>query len=200
MNEFLMLLVILNPFAQVLYLFDLLRSLSVREFLFIHLKATLLSLIIFLVFALIGEKYLLKELFQIRFESLQIFGGLILTYLAFRYIVKGSGANLMFKGNISELALHITLPYMVGPGTIWISMLTGKIHDFHHTALIISAVLVINIIFLVTFQIIMKWLSNQGGAGLEKYFAILMRINALFIGAIGVEMILKAIVKFTTKV
>jgi small neutral amino acid transporter SnatA (MarC family) len=56
---------------------------------------------------------------------------------------------------------------MVGSGTIWLSILIGRAYFTH--------------------------LKAQSETLLGKYFSILMRTMALFIGAIGVEMIFSGI-------
>ncbi|MDH5655000.1 MAG: MarC family protein [Spirochaetia bacterium] len=193
MNEFLLMLVILNPFSQLLYLQELMDELQPITFIKIHLKATFISLIIFLLFSLIGENYLMKYVFQIRLASLQIFGGIIMLFIAFQYIVKGPGSNLMFRGDITDLAPNISLPYMVGPGTLWISILIGKKYELHLAGLIIAGVLAVNFILIASYHQLNYKLGSSKNVRISKYLAILMRTNALFIGAIAVEMLISGI-------
>jgi len=193
MNEFMLMLVILNPFSQLLYLQDLINGLPPKEFVPVHLKASLISLSIFILFSLVGENYIMRYVFQIRLASLQIFGGIIMLFIAFQYIINGPGSNLLYKGNISELAPNISLPYMVGPGTIWISILIGKKFDFSKSLLIISAVIALNFILVVAYQQVQYRLHSSRNTVIGKYLAIFMRTNALFIGAIAVEMLISGI-------
>ena len=193
MNEFILMLVILNPFAQVLYLMDLMDHFHPRVFIVIHLKATLISFMIFFLFSVIGENYILKYVFQVRLSSLQIFGGIIMLFIAFRYIMEGSGSNILFTGDISELVPKISLPYMVGPGTLWISMLIGRTYPLHISFSMISGVLLINFIFIIFYQAIQYKLNTKKNIAIVKYFAILMRANALFIGAVAIEMLITGI-------
>jgi multiple antibiotic resistance protein len=193
MNEFILLLVILNPFAQVLFLFELFNKLTFREFLNVHLKAAIISLCIFILFALIGEKYIMKEIFHIRLASLQIFGGIIILFIAFRYIIYGASSNLLYTGNIAELATKISLPYMIGPGTLWVSILIGEKYNFFITSGIIAGVLVANFIFMMLYYLFHDQLNRKKETAAGKYVSILMRTNALFIGAIGVEMLVTGI-------
>ncbi|GMW03677.1 MAG: hypothetical protein AMXMBFR84_48110 [Candidatus Hydrogenedentota bacterium] len=187
-----MMLVILNPFSQVLYLRELMGTLSFREFASVHLKATLLSLGVFAVFILAGD-LLLQRVFQIQLGSLQIFGGMINLYVAYRFITVGPGSNLLFRGNIADLAPQISLPYMVGPGMIWMSILMGRTYPKVFAVLLVCSVLAFNMAFVLAVKAAFQHLKEQSETMLGKYFAILMRTMALFIGAIGVEMILKGI-------
>ncbi len=180
MKELLLILIMLNPFAQVLYLFELMDKLKPGEFFRVHLKATHISFII-------------KESFQIRLASLQIFGSIIILFIAFKYIIEGSGSNVLFRGDITDLAPNIALPYMIGPGTIWVSILIGRKFSLHFTIAIILIVLLINFFFLVIYHQIHFRISNKKEQIIGKYFAILMRVNALFIGAIAIEMMISGI-------
>lgn len=193
MKELILLLVILNPFAQVLYLSALMDQLNPLEFLKIHFKASVISYGIFLLFAFIGENYIMKHLFQVRFASLQIFGGIIILYISFRFIMSDAESTLLFRGDISELAPKISLPYMIGPGTLWVSMLIGRKYDMMFICLIIGSVIMINFLFCVAYHRIQHWMSSRQEKATGKYFAILMRVNALFIGAIGIEMLVTGI-------
>ncbi|MCA9771921.1 MAG: MarC family protein [Myxococcales bacterium] len=192
MKLFLYLLVILNPFSQVVYLADLMRELPPREFARIHLKASALTFGVFGVFVLFGDR-ILTDYFQIRLASLQIFGGLLMVVIAYRYITIGAGSNSLFRGDVSTFAATISIPYMVGAGTIWTSILIGREYDWTRGFGIVAGVLAINLVFVTGVQRVVARASVNGGGTLEKYFSMLTRTNALFIGAVGVEMILRAI-------
>ncbi len=195
MQEFLLMLVILNPFAQTLYLSELMQRLRPREFMGVHLRATLLSYGVFVIFALFGD-FIMSTIFQVRLASLQIFGGLIMLYIAYRYVTQGAGSNLLFRGDISELATQISLPYMVGPGTIWVALLIGREHPAPISLGLIGGVLAVNFVVLVLYHVIFDRLSGASETLLGKYFAILMRTNALFIGGVAVEMIMSGIEQY----
>ncbi|MBD3401552.1 hypothetical protein GF420_01550, partial [candidate division GN15 bacterium] len=81
----LLMLVILNPFAQMVYLGELMNETDVRTFVKIFVQATVLTTIICLIFAESGE-FILYDVFQVRFSTMRIFGGLIVFSLAFVYI------------------------------------------------------------------------------------------------------------------
>jgi multiple antibiotic resistance protein len=190
MKEFLFMLVILNPFAQALYLANLMNHMKPFEFIKVHLRALVLTYGVFILFALIGENVILKQVFQVRLASLQIFGGIVMLIVAYRYIIIGPESNLLFNGDVSKLAQEISLPYMIGPGTIWVSILIGRKFDFYIALAIIAAVLIINFTFIISYQQIYHRLGSRKETILGKYFGILMRTNALFIGAIAVEMLI----------
>ncbi|MFW5755581.1 MAG: MarC family protein, partial [Tangfeifania sp.] len=80
------------------------------------------SLFICLVFFLSGD-FIFRRVFQIEFESFRIFGGIIIFSYAHFFIVKGQRALIMIKENLDDLASEIALPFMVGAGTISLSIL-----------------------------------------------------------------------------
>ena len=135
----------------------------------------------------------MKIVFQVRLASLQIFGGIIMLFIAFQYIIKGPGSNQLFKGDISEMAPNISLPYMIGPGTIWVSILIGRKFNTVLCLSMIASVLLINFVFLLLYHQLHYRLRKKGNTIVTKYFSILMRTNALFIGAIAIEMLVTGI-------
>src|SRR5690606_38850160 len=84
----------------------------------------------------------------------------------------------------------ISIPFMVGPATIWISMVIGRSSPVPIDVLTIAAVLALNFAIVCLAQIFVKRLDGSRDSLLGSYFTILMRTSALFIGAIGIEMIL----------
>lgn len=192
MNLVLLLLILINPFSQTLYLKELIDTMKLREFFGVHLRATLLSFSVFAVFAVFGET-ILTNIFQVRLAALQIFGGLVNIYIAYRYITAGPGSNVLFKGSVTDLAPTIALPYMVGPGTLWTSILIGNhFHDVIALALI-AAVLVFNMAFVLGSKIVFDRTTGRQETMLGKYFSVLMRTVALLVGGVGVEMLIQGV-------
>lgn len=195
MKLFLFMLVLMNPFSQMLFLRELYNKLDFKTFSAVQLKATLYAFVIFFVFALVGQP-ILTNFFQIRIESLRIFGGLVNIYISYRYITVGEGSVILFRGNVSDLAPSITLPYMVGPGLIWISILIGETYPIEIACAIIVSVLAINTFFVMVGYRIFNTADGRRETLLAKELAMLMRIMALFIGAIGIEMLLGGLEEF----
>jgi len=188
MKLFLLMLIILNPFSQVLYLRELFDRMTLRQFFQVHLWASGYSFAIFFTFAVCGEP-ILTDLFQIRLGSLRVFGGLINLYVAYRYVTAGEGSTQLFEGEVTDLAPKIALPYMVGPGMLWVSILIGEVHGIPLGTGIIVGVLAVNMFFVLFAYGIFTHAAADRGTAFTKLFAMLMRIMALFVGAVGVEMI-----------
>ena len=182
-------LVVLNPFSQALFLWDLMRSNGSRGFASIYARASLLSGGVYALFALTGE-FLFIEVFQVRIDAFRIFGGLIVFIISVRYFTGEGGAAQFFRGKASEIAASISIPFMVGPATIWVSILIGRSLPTPLDVVTIAGILLANFALVCGMQVLVRRFNGSRESLLGSYMAILMRTNALFIGAIGIEMVL----------
>ena len=66
-----------------------------------------------------------------RFESFQIFGGLIFLVIGYRYVFEGADTIGVMRGAPNHLAGTIAMPFMIGPGTISASVITGCTAQFN---------------------------------------------------------------------
>lgn len=188
MDLFLLMLILLNPFSQVLYLRELFERLSYGEFFRVHWRATVISALILFLFVATGD-FLLRDVFQIHLGSLRVFGGIVTLYVAYRIMSAGEGSNVLFQGEISDLAPHITLPYMVGPGMIWVAILMGRVHHVSVAFLLVAAVLAVNMAVVLAAAGVFHIAGLEWRTRFIKYLAVLMRVMAFFVGAVGVEMV-----------
>jgi len=189
------LVVMLNPFALFLYLEPIRKDLSHKQFMSVIFKASIISLSICLMFFFSGE-FLFKKVFLIDFESFRIFGGIIIFSYAYFFILKGQRALIIIKENLDDLASEIALPFMVGAGTISLSILTSYRHSSIVGVLILIAAFLINF---VSIFLLKKSRDSLEGKKLktayDKNMEVLLRLNGFFIGAIGINMILTGIKK-----
>lgn len=186
-------LVMLNPFALFLYLEPIRKDLTHKSFMLVIFKATLISFFICLVFFFSGD-IIFRRVFMIDFESFRIFGGIIIFSYAYFFIVKGQKALIMIKENLDDLASEIALPFMVGAGTISLSILLSQKHTMWIGAL--SLFIIFSINFLVLF-FLKKFRDSIEGkkfkTAFDKNMEVLLRLNGFFIGAIGINMVLSGI-------
>lgn len=192
LNDGLLMLVIINPFAQMLYLSQLMNQVSAREFAAIFLQGTILTLTICLTCAFLGE-FILFKMFQVSLPAMRIFGGLVNLTLSYSYVMKGPEGIKLFRGDVTQLAQQIALPVMVGAGVVWVSMKIGQSHTPPITIVIIATVLAINGLMVLGYQGVFKNVQGRLEMLLVKYFGVAMRFNALLIGAVSIEMILGGI-------
>ncbi|WPP52005.1 MarC family protein [Catalinimonas niigatensis] len=186
-------LVMLNPFALFLYLKPIMNDLSVEDFRTVFIKASSISFGIFLGFLLLGD-LVFQQVFRINFESFRIFGGIVLFSFAYVFIVQGKKGFIQIKGDLHDLASEIALPFMVGAGTISLTVLMSE------QLALWQGILSLVIIMLVNFFIIMGMKSIRHGMrskklqiAFDKNMELLLRINGFFLGAIGVDMVVTGI-------
>lgn len=186
-------LVMLNPFALFLYLGPIRKDLSHKNFMRVIFKATLISFAICLAFFFLGDS-IFRKVFQIDFESFRIFGGIIIFSYAYFFIVRGQKALIMIKENLDDLASEIALPFMVGAGTISLSILLSQKHSMLIGSL--SLVIIFSVNFLTLFMLKRFRDMIEGKkfkTAFDKNMEVLLRLNGFFIGAIGINMVLTGI-------
>jgi|SRR5690554_1258730 len=193
LSSILELIVMLNPFALFLYLEPVRKDLDHKKFIGVIFKATLISFTICCLFFFFGE-FIFNSVFQIDFESFRIFGGIIIFSYAYFFIVKGQKALIMIKENLDDLASEIALPFMVGAGTISLSILVS----YNHTMWIgLSIMVLVFAINFGTIYFLKKMRDNLEGkkwrTAYDKNMEVLLRLNGFFIGAIGINMVLTGI-------
>jgi multiple antibiotic resistance protein len=186
-------LVLLSPFALFLYLKPVMKELSHRNFVKVLLKATIISFAIFFVFLVSGD-FIFKQVLNINFEAFRIFGGIIIFSIAYLFIIKGKKGFFQLRSSLDELASEIALPFLVGAATISLAILMGDRFSVALGSLLLIFILSINF-FLILF---IKYLrdrirKNKFKIAFDKNMEILLRLNGFFIGAIGINMIIRGL-------
>lgn len=191
-------LVMLNPFALFLYLKPVMKDLSDADFRAVFLKASSISLCIFLVFLLFGD-VVFQKVFRINFESFRIFGGIVLFSFAYIFIVQGKKAFIQIKGDLHELASEIALPFMVGAGTISLTILMAGQLKLWEGVISLLVVMLVNFVFIMGLkQLRYSMRSKKVQTAFDKNMELLLRINGFFVGAIGIDMIVSGISNLIT--
>lgn len=183
----------LNPFALFLYLETVRKDLTHKAFTILMLKASLISFVVCLVFFFSGNVFF-EKVFQIDFESFRIFGGIIIFSYAYFFIVKGQKALIMIKEDLDDLASEIALPFMVGAGSISLSILLSQKTSFIVGPLLLLVIFILNfgiIYFLNRFRNAID--KKKYKTAFDKNMEVLLRLNGFFIGAIGINMMLTGI-------
>jgi multiple antibiotic resistance protein len=193
LTEAIAFLVMLNPFGLFLYLHPIMKELSHRDFTVLLIKANVISFGIYVLFLAAGD-LLFDYVFQIHFESFRIFGGTIIFSFAYLFIVKGQRAYITLKEDLTNMATEVALPFMVGAGTISITLLIGHHHPFHLGFLMLATILGINFLMLMLLKAIrQKFELRQMRLAFDKNMDILFRLNSFFLGAIGINMVITGI-------
>ncbi|UOR04080.1 hypothetical protein MUN82_14130 [Hymenobacter aerilatus] len=179
----------LNPFALFLYLKPIMQDLSETDFRSVFLKASIISFCIYLVFLLFGD-LVFQKVFNINFESFRIFGGIVLFSFAYIFIVQGKKAFIQIKGDLHDLASEIALPFMVGAGTISLTVLMSEQLQLWQGVVALVLIMVINYLIIMGLKQMRRTMRSKNfQIAFDKIMELLLRINGFFLGAIGVDMI-----------
>jgi multiple antibiotic resistance protein len=188
LSSFTLLLVILNPFALSVYLFQILHEHSLGLIAKMLGRALLIAGTVLSVFAVGGEQ-LFTEVLQVRFFAFQVFGGIVFLIIGLKFILEGAITVSLLRGEPSQLAGTVAMPFLIGPGTISASALAGAKHDAISGVLIVASALVVTGLVLLVLKVFFDRVKDRNGALLERYADIAGRASGLLAGSISVEMI-----------
>jgi multiple antibiotic resistance protein len=192
-NEIIPILVMMNPIGLFLYLAPIRKQLSRHNFIKVLFKASLISFSILFLFFLTGN-FLFEEVFRIHFESFRIFGGIVIFSFSYLFIVKGKKAFIHMKEDLDDLASEIALPFMVGAGTISLTVLLSyKTTMFMGTMILLIAMGLAFLIILLLNLFREKIPLHKFKVAFDKNMEVLLRLNGFFIGAIGINMVITGI-------
>jgi len=187
-----LLVVLLNPFLMSIYLLDLIEKLDDKTFFSTLIRGVVIATIVFSLFA-VGGDAVFSDLFQVRFASFLIFGGIVFLVVGLRFIQAGPQALSELRGDPEHIAGSIAMPFMIGPATVSASVLAGARLPILWAVGSIAAAMVVTVLGLLA----IKWLHGlvrQRNAGLVgRYVDIVGRASALLIGTIAVDMVLNGI-------
>jgi multiple antibiotic resistance protein len=186
-------LIMLNPFALFLYLDPLRKDLDKNSFLKVVFKASLISFIICTIFFISGD-FIIRDLFRISFESFRIFGGIVIFSYAYYYIVKGQKAMILIKEDLDDLASEIALPFMIGAGTISLSILLSQELSYPIGFLALVLIFLTNFAIIIILTCLRNHIDKKKfKIAFDKNMEVLLRLNGFFIGAIGIQMIITGV-------
>lgn len=193
---FLSFLILLNPFALFVYLIPLKRERGIKDFAGILLRASIISYVIYALFAIFGQN--IFNSLSIDFESFRIFGGVVLASLALSFILQGKKSLIATRGELSQIAAEIALPFIVGVGTITQSILIGEVLTNIESLIVITAVMIANFAIVTALAYSRHLLKEDYKTVLDKNAEVVLRINGFIVGAYGVNLIVIGIMNILT--
>lgn len=186
-------LVMLNPVALFLYLNPIAHTISRRQFFGIVRKATLIAGAIYALFIFSGD-YIFLNIFQINFDSFRLFGGIVIFTMAFMFIVNGKEWFIQMKSDLDDMATQLALPFMVGAGSISVSILVWNEFPLVEWLGLLIAVLCINWFAIVTIRMMQgRFFEWKLKPYFDKILSVFFRLNSFFMGAVGIDMIITAV-------
>ena len=186
----LLMLGLLNPFLVIIYLIDPVTRLNRHDFSTSLLTAGLISLGIFGCFALAGDAIFVR-IAQVNFASFQIFGGITLLLIALQFFFKGPDTIEVLRGDSKSLVGSITMPVLVGPGTLSASVLVGKRLIPYQAIIAIAVAVFLSVLILIALKNLHDYFKNRAETVVERYIEITGRITALYIGTVSVDLMMQ---------
>lgn len=187
-SSFTLLLVILNPFALSVYLFEVLAAHSMRVIAKMLTRALLIAGLVLGTFAVGGER-LFTDVLQVRFFAFQIFGGIVFLIIGLKFILEGASTVTLLRGEPAQLAGAVAMPFLIGPGTISASALAGAKHDSVIGTVVVMCSLAATGLTLLLLKVFFDRLKDRNAALLERYAEIAGRVSGFMAGSISIEMI-----------
>ena len=190
--------VLLNPFLLVIYLTDIVQKLNQRDFNQVLLRASIISSVVFCVFAIIGDAIFVRFM-QVEFASFQIFGGVVFFLIGLQFVFRGPTAIEILQGESKHLAGAIAMPVFIGPGTISASVVIGKKLDPITACIVLVVMVLLCAIMLMLLKFLHDVILPRREAIVQRYIEIAGRVTALVVGTIAVDMIMRGISAWTNK-
>lgn len=187
-KSILLIFILLNPFILSVYLEQVIRSLSLRDFSRQMIRAGVISLTVFLLFAWAGEA-VFEDVMQVSFAAFLVFGGIIFLVVGIRLIMGAKHPIQALDSESGEVSGAIAMPFIVGPGTISASVFAGSELELPQafTAIFIGLGLAIGA------MLVIKWLHDYVRTRNERlvtrYTEVAGRVTALFTGTFAIELI-----------
>ncbi len=180
------LFIIVDPFGNIPIFVGLTENVQDAQKKKVYNTATIVGVILLLVFAFAGTGIL--SLFGLSIYSFEVAGGILLLIIAIRILISGSmHENVESPESIG--AVPIAIPLLVGPGAITTTIFNIQQYD---TIIAILSVLVVMTITWITLRYISKVYKFLGKTG----SLVIARVMALLIAAIAVQYILTGVTHF----
>lgn len=187
-----LLAVLLNPFLMSIYLLDMIESLDAKTFARTVARGALIATGAFVLFALGGDA-IFRDVFQVRFASFLIFGGILFLLIGLRLSQQGPSALGEFRGAPEHLAGSVAMPFMVGPGTVSASVLIGARLPAIWALLSIVCAMVATVLGLWAVKAVHSHLKERQTHLIERYVDVVARASALMIGSVAVDMVITGV-------
>jgi multiple antibiotic resistance protein len=180
------LFIIVDPFGNIPIFVGLTEKVEDAQKKRVYNTATIVGMILLLVFAFAGTGIL--TLFGLSIYSFEVAGGILLLIISIRILISGNmHENTESPESIG--AVPIAIPLLVGPGAITTTIFNIQQYD---TIIAILAVLVVMAITWITLRYLSKVYKFLGKTG----SLVIARVMALLIAAIAVQYILTGVTHF----
>jgi len=188
-----LLLVLLNPFLIIVYLTDIVKKKTVKEFSKGLIWAGIISFTVFSLFAILGDAFF-SNFFNASFASFQIFGGIVFLLTSIQFVFKGSATIESLRGESKHIAGAIAMPVFIGPGTISYSVIIGERLSKTNALLSIALTVIICISIILLLKYVHDKIQEKKEELIEQYFDIAGRVTAMLLGTVSIELIMLGVI------
>lgn len=189
-SAFFAFLALINPIQKVFVVFSLQDNYSPAQLHRIVDKATVTAIGVLLLFLFLGEA-ILGYVFNLKIYAFQMTCGVVLFYNGFVGLQKGAFLTIDKDTRIEEIiAVPIAIPMIAGPATITAVVTMPAVYGRWMTIASVILALLLNLLIMRNADRIGKFLVRL------NMMMPLIRITALIVAAIGLQMILSGIESF----
>lgn len=180
------LFIIVDPFGNIPIFIGLTQNVPEIQRRKVYNTATLVGVILLLVFAFTGQEIL--NIFGLSIYAFEVAGGILLLIVAIRILIAGTRESTDSSPE-SLGAVPIAIPLLVGPGAITTTIFNLQVYGTEAAILAVLIVLGLTWIILRFINTIYKFLGKTGSL-------VIARVMALLIAAIAVQYILTGVTHF----
>lgn len=188
MKSLLLLFILLNPFILSVYLNEVIRALTFRQFTGQMLRAGFISLSVFLLFAWAGEA-VFSDVMQVSFAAFLVFGGITFLVVGIRLILGARHPIQALDPESGEVSGAIAMPFIVGPGTISAAVFAGSSQPLPMAFASIGAGLGLAVAAILVIKWLHDYVRSRNERLVTRYTEVAGRVTALFTGTFAVELI-----------
>ena len=192
-------LIILNPLLLIVYVTTLVQELHRKAFASVMIRGALIATPIFAAFALLGD-FVFETFLQAEFASFQIFGGVMFLIVGINFMLKGDKAMIPLRGPVRTAATSIAMPVLVGPASVSASVIIGKVLSPLLAVLAVILAVGISISVMIGLKSLHDWVKPRSEWLVERYIDIAGRLVAFVVGTYAVEMIMKGMIVWVTRI
>ena len=180
------LFIIVDPFGNIPIFMGLTEKMADTQKKKVYNTATLVGVILLLVFAFTGQEIL--NIFGLSIYSFEVAGGILLLIIAIRILISGS-MHENVESPESLGAVPIAIPLLVGPGAITTTIFNLQAYGTVTAILAVLIVLSLTWVILRFINGIYRFLGKTGSL-------VIARVMALLIAAIAIQYIMTGITHF----
>lgn len=179
------LFIIVDPFGNIPIFVSLTENVPGNQRKKVYNTASLVGVILLLVFAFTGQEIL--TIFGLSIYSFEVAGGILLLIIAIRILISGFHEQAESPESIG--AVPIAIPLLVGPGAITTTIFNLQAYGLLIAILSVLIVLSLTWVILRKIDSVYKFLGKTGSL-------VIARVMALLIAAIAIQYILTGVTHF----